>query len=670
MRSQSRISRAQPALKLSALAVGLVLAGTANAVQFKFENGLSGSLDTTVSAGISVRTSAPSADLIGLSNGGTSRSVNEDDGDRNYGKKKPFSELFKVTQDLELKYDDWSFFGRGLYFVDLKARKASFLGPVGRERIGQDAKILDAFVSKGFDVFGKNLKVRAGNQVISWGESTFIPNGINVINPVDIAKLRVPGSELKEAFIPTSSAWGSLELTKNASLEGWVQFNFDKIKLDPKGSYWSNNDFASDDANQVFVGFGRRKDLTGRGATNPAVFTPAQLAGSPTLAALNAQITALLGPADAAAAIWAPKGADRNPSDWGQYGLAFRYLASDFNNTEFGLYYMNYHSRIPFISGIKGKVTSALTGANATLTATVCSAAFQAAAGTTLCDQARTDLKATYFAEYPENIRMVAFSFNTQGPAGIALQGEVSHRPNQPIQNATPELLLAALGAPNVFTGQTQIPGAPVGATASALVPDGTFQQGWSRVKMTQAQITGTKAIPNTLGADQVVFVGEAGFTRYHGLDPNLRYNGPAVYLPATDLAASLASTAAFAKQTDGFLTSNSWGYRLVGRADYSNLMFGANVSPRFAFNHDVKGTSQTFNEGVKSFSLGVGFDWQKKTVLDISYNNFFGGRTYCGTDSVASAQVLLAGQSQSYCSSANPVKDRDFFSISLSYSF
>jgi Protein of unknown function (DUF1302) len=670
MRSQSIRQAALPALKLSALAVGLALAGSANAVQFKYENGLTGSIDTTISAGISVRTQAADPSLIGIANGGTSRSVNEDDGDRNYGKNKPFSELLKVTHDVEMKFDGWSFFGRGLYFMDFKTRKNSSLGPVGRERIGQDAKILDAFVSKGFDVFGKNVKLRAGNQVISWGESTFIPNGINIINPVDISKLRVPGSELKEAFIPATSALISLELTKNASLEGWMQFNFEKIKLDPKGSYWSNNDFASDDATQVFVGFGRRRDLTGRAATNPAFFTPAQLAGSATLAGLNGLITSVLGPSDPAAAVWAPRGADRNPSDWGQYGLAFRYLATDLNNTEFGAYYMNYHSRIPFFSGIKGKVTSALTGANATITANVCSAAFQAAAGTALCDQARTDLKASYFAEYPENIRLIGLSFNTQGPAGIALQGEISYRPNQPIQNATPELLLAALGAPNVFTGQTQIPGAPVGATSAAFVPDGAYQQGWSRVKMTQAQITGTKAVPNIFGADQGVLVGEVGVTRYHGLDPNLRYNGPAVYLPATELAAALASTAAFARQTEGFLEANSWGYRLVGRLDYSNLMFGANVSPRFAFNHDVKGTSQTFNEGVKSFSLGAAFDWQKKIVLDVSYNNFFGGKKFSGCDTAVSGQVAFSGQSQCYESSANPVKDRDFISLSLSYSF
>jgi len=36
--------------------------------------------------------------------------------------------------------------------------------------------------------------------VVSWGESTFIQGGMNVINPVDVSKLRVAGAELKEAF--------------------------------------------------------------------------------------------------------------------------------------------------------------------------------------------------------------------------------------------------------------------------------------------------------------------------------------------------------------------------------------------------------------------------------------------------------------------------------------
>ena len=111
-----------------------------------------------------------------------------------------------------------------------------------------------------FEPFGKNLRVRAGRQVISWGESTFIPNGINVINPVDLSKLRIPGSELKEAFLPTTGLWANLELTKNASLEGFYLTNHDKIRIDPRGSYFSNNDFASDDADRVILSFGRRRD--------------------------------------------------------------------------------------------------------------------------------------------------------------------------------------------------------------------------------------------------------------------------------------------------------------------------------------------------------------------------------------------------------------------------
>ena len=43
--------------------------------------------------------------------------------------------------------------------------------------------------------------------MINWGESTFIQGGINVVNPVDVSRLRVAGAELKEAFLPINSIW-------------------------------------------------------------------------------------------------------------------------------------------------------------------------------------------------------------------------------------------------------------------------------------------------------------------------------------------------------------------------------------------------------------------------------------------------------------------------------
>ena len=643
-----------------ALAVALACAlssATAQAAAFALENGLKGSFDSTFSYGLSRRIQSQDAALIGIANGGTAHSVNEDDGDRAYNKGKLFTNAVKGTHELEMKYENFGALIRGTYFYDFENKGRSNLGEEGKKRLGSDVRFLDAFITGSFSVADKNLRMRVGNQVISWGESTFIVNGINVINAVDISKLRIPGAELKEAFIPTSSIWASQELTKNASVEGFVLFNHDKIKLDPRGSYFSNNDFASDDSWRVFVGFGRRGDLTGVAPKNPI---------PPTTPGLGAPAQAAFGLFSPAAQVWAPRSSDLKAKDSGQYGVAFRYLASELNNTEFGFYHLNYHSRIPLFSGVKGTVTSAITGSQIG----------------TLAGQTGT---ATYFAEYPENIKLYGLSFNTSGPGGVALQGEVSYRPNQPLQYSTPELLLAALGAPNLSTGFELIPGtisatAPFGASAAALVPNGTYQRGWDRVKMTQMQMTGTKSFPNIFGAEQGVVAGEFGYTKYNGLRTDIKFNGPGVFLPATVQGA--VATQSGAVQGTGFVTESSYGYRMVGRLEYANAIFGANVAPRVAFNHDIKGVSPTFNEDTKSLSLGANFDYQKKFTVDVSYTGYFGGRNYCGTAQVTNpaqttlgAQIggipgLFTAQSANYCSSANPLKDRDFVSLVMTYSF
>jgi hypothetical protein len=627
-------------LKPLVLALSLAGAGPALAFQFKSDDsGITGSFDTTVSYGISIRAAGRDPSLIGIANGGTSRSVNEDDGDLNYQRNKPFANIAKATSELEIKYGRLGFFGRGTAFYDFTNENNFRLGPTAVDRVGRNVEGLDGFVSLALEPGGKNLRLRAGRQVISWGESTFIPNGINVINPVDLSKLRIPGSEIKEAFRPTSGVWANQELSKNVSLEGFVLTNHDKVRIDPRGTYFSNNDYASDDGTRVIVGFGRRNDQH---------FPPSNPipASTPSLGPIA---SALYGPFDPAASVWAPRSPDRNAKDSGQWGMAFRILAPELNNTEFGLYYMDYHSRVPLFSGIKGTTTTILTGGPL--------AALVSQTGT-----------GTYFAEYPENINLFGASFNTQGPAGVALQGEYSYRSNIPIQYATTELLLAALGAPNLITGYTQISGAPAGATAAALVPNGTYIQGYQRLKMSQFQMTATKSQPTVLGAEQLVVVGEVGYTYFHRLADGAKYNGPATHLPATLLGA--IASGAYSVQEDGFLTKSSWGYRLVGRLEYNNLLFGGNVSPRVAWAHDVSGVSPTFNEGVKSVSVGTSWDYQRQWVVDLQYTSYFGGRSYCGTDVPPTGSVVTPGQSANFCSAANPLKDRDFYSLSVSYSF
>lgn len=638
----------RPAAKPLALAVALLGATPALALQFQFENGLKANVDTTITYGIAIRASERDPALIGIANGGTSRSVNEDDGDLNFGKNKPFSNVIKATTDVELKWRNFGFFGRGIAFYDFDLHDSDKLGPTGRDRLGRNVIGLDGFVSAAFEPAGRNLRVRAGRQVISWGESTFIPNGINVINPVDLSKLRIPGSELKEAFIPTTGIWASLELTKSVSMEGFYLTNFDKIRLDPRGSYFSSNDAASDDADRVIVSFGRRRDQR----TPPGNPVPPGIPG------LSAPAVALYGSFDPAAQIWVPRSADRDPGDSGQYGVAFRYLAHELNNTEFGAYFMNYHSRVPFFAGVKGTTTSVLTGGP--LITPICGVAALRA----LCATGT----ATYYTEYPEDIRLYGVSFNTQAPMGIALQGEYSYRPNQPLQLATAELILASLGLPNLITGFTPIAGAPPGATAAALVPNGTYIQGYRRVRASQAQITATKSIPNRLRAEQLVLVGEVGANYLHQLPKNLRFSGPGAYLPATAFGAVVSS--AYSVQTEGFTTQFSWGYRLAGRLEYANLLLGGNVSPRVAYAQDVKGVGPNFNQGVKSLSFGVSYEYQRKWFVDMQYTSFYGGRTFCGTDVPTPGNVITPGQPAGFCSSANPLKDRDFYSLSVSYSF
>src|SRR5436853_7430148 len=104
----------------------------------------------------------------------------------------------------------------------------------------------------------------------------------------------------------------------------------------------------------------------------------------------------------------------------------------------------------------------------------------------------------------------------------------------------------------------------------------------------------------------------------------------------------------------------------MVMRLDYANARFGAPLSPRLAWAHDVRGVGPSFNQGTRALSVGLGFNFQQNLQADIAYTAFLGGRDYAGVDPVA----VPAGQPAAFSSSANPLKDRDFIAIIVSYSF
>ncbi|MBN7823272.1 DUF1302 family protein, partial [Bowmanella yangjiangensis] len=130
-------------------------------------------------------------------------------------------------------------------------------------------------------------------------------------------------------------------------------------------------------------------------------------------------------------------GSDLNAKNDGQFGVAFRYIAEELNSTEFGFYFINYHSKEPYIyadinddyAGLTAAQFAALAGAVGSPTT---------AGGLVTVDLAN-QINAS--REYVEDIRMYGMSFNTT-IVETSVFGELAYRPNMPIGIATTNDLL------------------------------------------------------------------------------------------------------------------------------------------------------------------------------------------------------------------------------------
>ena len=196
---------------------------TAQAAEFgDYESGVYGSWDTTVSVGQAWRVQSPDLALIGLADGGTAFSGNHDDGTLNYGTG-TISRVINITSEIELNYKSVGLFVRGNAFYDeWNKEHATERTPLTRPAlrlVGSRARLLDAYGFAKFDIGPMPAEIRLGNQVVNWGESTFFPGGINVINHIDVSRLRSPGQELREALLPQELAWFSIGTSENTNVE-------------------------------------------------------------------------------------------------------------------------------------------------------------------------------------------------------------------------------------------------------------------------------------------------------------------------------------------------------------------------------------------------------------------------------------------------------------------
>jgi len=316
-------------------------------------------------------------------------SPNTDDRFLNFGAGDLTSANIKANHDLQMTWRNFTLFARATEFYDFVLNSDGAYNRFGiddnnKEEVGRDVRLLDLYLSADFDVGSLPVNFRAGKQVISWGEGTFIFNGINSVNPIDVSAFRRPGVEIKEGLIPVWALYGSVGLPFDLSLEAFYQLDWEPFQLDPAGTPFAGSDVANSNSSfggnqglgfysgSIRNGFNLR-NCTGTGPTQQAAAAVGALAGYNSLVGTGCTTSSFQHfatdlPTDGSAQgilvsgfggagviadrgdarlLGTSRGADTQAKDEGQWGVALRWYSEDLNSTEFGFYYMKYHSRLP-----------------------------------------------------------------------------------------------------------------------------------------------------------------------------------------------------------------------------------------------------------------------------------------------------------------------------------
>ena len=667
-----------------------VFAAPASALEYNIGD-LQLYLDTTVSASAAMRTESRSCAHISYYNGGCLKSngagwdVNHDDGNINAEKNRLFSAPIKILSELSGTWENYGFYlsgkafhdaavknlnnhpnsygalsGGGAYANDGRPLKDAARGDNAYNAALQDAEILDAYVYADWNVAGLPLNVRLGNQVVSWGESTFIQGGVSSYLPFDVAALYQPGLELKEVFLPQGTAYAALGLPNNFSVEAMYVYDHKKSNLPACGTLFSVSDALGEGcAYGVAVGEYYPGLETG-------VFPPPS---------------------------YLQRLEDRGGRDQGQYGVALRYYADWMGQgTDLGLYFVNFHSKLPI-----GTFT-ALDDTGGAM------AAMFASCGGNLMDPAACATPGPFFnqpgaphdgwsisgsaffygisiygggltgggkdllAYYPEDIKMIGASFNTSVTFlpeifgdGTALSGDLAFYPDMPFQVDTTELLAhdfaaagftANPGEASIYDGEIVAPGQMIAGARETEALHGSIT--------TLSTLTPSNWFVKNTGGDFGVLLINAGFQYLPDADGNRfaipgshdTHANPGVGIAVGDICQVPGGPPSQSCNLKVEYASDfSAGYRMYAFQDYHTAFgTGWTVTPNLFWAHDVTGYSAGpigpgFIEGKKTLKLGVDATYQAFKV-GLGYTMHFGAEL------------------------KNNDYDKDFMSLTASYAF
>lgn len=562
---------------------------------------------------------------------------------------------------------------------------------------GRQLRLLEAFVSGDFAPWGEAHKLRlaVGNQYLHWGESTFVLfNTLNQVNPLSAPLYRFPGSEVKDAFLPTNMVTASVDLLPKVTLSGFYQLTWEPTEPDVAGTYLSVSNVANGGDGPIPVYLS---------ASNTPVdplgqFVPGQGDNAFTTGSRTAYLEG-----------------DHRPHNGGQFGFRLDYYADWLNGgTELSAYAMNIHSRLPYFSAYAANqscftpyVTTGAGGGTA-FTNGLASCKTLYGVDPNSSASAVADIRKNYaypvntlrpFLDYPEDIHIFGASFNTT-VSDWSLAGEITYSPNQPAQVSVVDVVYAGLqpALPDTDPAQEQLFNTRVNGGLSAIeyptnrifIPDyletvyrnhkvqaGDYVQGYERLQVGQIDLTGIRIFSgsNWIHANQITFVGELAAIKVFNLpslnqlqfetfpgrelhystaqsefDPNATYAGtPGNFYGDRRINQLDVANPERASASD-FADDFAWGYRLRLQATYNDVWRNIALTPGVDFYHDVHGTSiapgQDFVQGRLQGTFSNEFKFSQNFSSLLRYVMFAGGGYH------------------------NTRIDRDYVELSATYSF
>ena len=278
---------------------------SSQAVQFQFDDpNTQAFLDTSVSLGAIFR---------GVEGASPVSAANPYQ-DNNFADKWDIvSTPLKITVEAGFQKGSFGAFMRGTYIYDaiiMGLDPSEGFPPTndwitsdGQDEIGNSFRLLDAFVYGSVGLGGTTtLSGRVGNQVLSWGESTYIGNSLNSINPADGTKARGAAVELKEILLPLPIIWGSIDFGGAFSFDAYYVAKWEATIVDPVGTFFSPSSALGE-------GFEELSIVQANGFTG------------------NSTVDA---------------------EDGKEYGFAFRTVSESMGWAEFGFYYMRQSAHVAY----------------------------------------------------------------------------------------------------------------------------------------------------------------------------------------------------------------------------------------------------------------------------------------------------------------------------------